>query len=89
MQSRLIPPIAALVLCYILFFAWVALSYGSLPAMVASHFDIFGRPNGWMSRDSCVGFTLCLGILMPALVIGMMGGAGRIPVSFINLPHRD
>ncbi len=89
MPSRLITPIAALVFCYILFFAWIALSYGELPAKVASHFDILGQPNGWMSRDTCVGFTIGLGVLIPALVIGMMGGAGRIPVSFINLPHRD
>ena len=26
---------------------------------------------------------------MPAIIIGMMGGAGKIPVSFVNLPHRD
>ena len=89
MQPRLIIPIAALILSYLVLFAWIAFSYDDLPVKVASHFDIFGQPNGWMSRNSCVAFTLGLGILVPALVIGMMGGAGRIPVSFINLPHRD
>jgi hypothetical protein len=82
-------PLTALAICYVLFFAYVASSYGELPAKVASHFDINGQPNGWMSRASCVGFTLGLGLLLPAFIVGMMSGAGRIPVSFINLPHRD
>lgn len=88
-MTRLAIPLTALAICYVLFFAYVVSSYGDLPAKVASHFDIQGQPNGWMSRDSCVGFTLGLGIFMPALIVGLMAGAGRIPVSFINLPHRD
>src|SRR5277367_5148881 len=88
-MNKVAIPLTALAICYILFFAYVIASYDDLPAKVASHFDIEGRPNGWMSREMCVGFTVGLGILMPALVVGMMGGAGRIPVSFINLPHRD
>jgi len=86
---RLITPITALTICYVLFFTCVIASYSDLPAKVASHFDLLGRPNGWMSRNSCVCFTLGLGIVVPAFIIVMMGGAGRIPVSFINLPHRD
>ena len=86
---KLIIPLLVLAVCYVLFFGYVNATYGDLPAKVASHFDIEGQPNGWMSRETCVGFTLGLGILMPAFIVGMMGGAGRIPVSFINLPHRD
>src|ERR1700722_14304625 len=88
-MTRLAIPLTVLAICYVLFFGYVIASYGDLPAKVASHFDITGRPNGWMSRETCVGFTLGLGILMPAFIVGMMAGAGRIPVSFINLPHRD
>ena len=86
---RLAIPLLALAICYVLFFGYVISSYHDLPAKVASHFDIEGRPNGWMGRDTCVGFTLGLGILMPAFIVGMMAGAGKIPVSFINLPHRE
>jgi len=86
---RLLPPIAALTICYALFFTCVIASYRDLPAHVASHFDLSGRPNGWMSRDSCVDFTVGLGVALPAFIIAMMGNAGRIPISFINLPHRD
>ena len=86
---RLITPITALTICYVLLFSCVIASYSDLPAKVASHFDLAGQPNGWMSRDSCVAFTLGLGVIVPGFIILMMGGAGRIPVSFINLPHRD
>jgi hypothetical protein len=82
-------PLAALALCYLVLFGYVVSSYGEMPARVASHFDIAGQPNGWMSRGFCVAFTLTIGILMPAFIVGMMAGAGKIPVSFINLPHRD
>jgi hypothetical protein len=88
-MTRLAIPLTALAICYAFFFSYVIASYDDLPARVASHFDIYGQPNGWMSRETCVGFTLGLGVLMPAFIVGMMGGAGKIPVSFVNLPHRD
>jgi hypothetical protein len=86
---KLIAPLLALAICYVLFFGYVACSYDDLPAKVASHFDFYGQPNGWMSRETCVGFTVGFGILMPVFIVGTMAGAGKIPVSFINLPHRD
>jgi hypothetical protein len=86
---KLMAPLFLLAICYVLFFGYVSASYGELPAKVASHFDLEGRPNGWMSRELCVGFTVGLGVLMPAFIVATMAGAGRIPVSFINLPHRD
>jgi uncharacterized membrane protein len=86
---KLAVPILVLALCYVFFFSYVIASYSELPARVASHFDINGQPNSWMSRDTCVGFTLGLGIILPAVIIGLMAGAEKIPVSFINLPHRD
>jgi len=88
-MMRLAIPLTALAICYVFFFGYVATTYSALPAKVASHFDLYGQPNGWMSREVCVGFTVGLGILMPAIIIGSMAGAGRIPVSFVNLPHRE
>jgi uncharacterized membrane protein len=88
-MTRLAIPLAALTICYLLFFGYVAASYGELPARVASHFGLDGRANGWMSREACVAFSIGLALFLPAIVVGMMGGAGKIPVSFINLPHRD
>jgi uncharacterized membrane protein len=86
---KLIAPLLALAICYALFFGYVITSYGSLPAHVASHFDIEGQPNGWMSRDGLVKFMIGFGIFMPLFVVGMMAVTGRIPVSFVNLPNRD
>ena len=86
---KLAIPIVLLVICYAIFFAYVAGTYAELPEKVASHFDLAGHANGWMSRDGCIGFTIGLGILMPAFIVGIMAGAGKIPISFINLPHRD
>jgi hypothetical protein len=88
-MTKLAAPLTVLALCYVFFFSYVALSYPSLPARLASHFDLQGRPNGWMSRDTCVAFMLGFGVLVPAILVGTMAGSGRIPVSFVNLPHRD
>jgi uncharacterized membrane protein len=86
---KLIAPLLALAICYVLFFGYVITSYAGLPAHVASHFGIDGRPNGWMSREVCVGFTLSLGIFLPAIIVRTMATTGRIPVSFVKLPNRD
>jgi len=88
-MKKFILPLAVLAGCYAFFFAYLDLSYGSLPPRVASHFDLAGQPNGWMTRDELVAFIAGMGILLPLLIVGMMAGAGRIPVSFVNLPNRD
>ena len=88
-MAKLAIPIVLLAICYVIFFAYVAGTYGELPGKVASHFDMAGHADGWMSRASCVDFTIGLGILMPAFIVGIIAGAGKIPVSFINMPHRD
>jgi len=82
-------PLAALVACYLLLFASVGGSYGHLPDRVASHFDLHGQPNGWMTRTTILEAILGLGILLPAFTVGIMITTGKIPVSFVRLPHRD
>jgi len=86
---KTLAPLIALAVCYALFFTYVLNSQGELPARVASHFDIQGRPNGWMSRDVCIYFTLGLGIFMPAFIVGMMALTRWIPVNLVNLPNRE
>jgi len=88
-MRQLAVPVLALLLAYALFFGYLAATYGELPAQVASHFDGNGAPNGWMSRAADAEIMIALALLIPGIVIGGMGGAGRIPVSFINRPHRD
>jgi len=86
---KLTAPIIALGFCYAILFGYVALSYGDLPAKVATHFGIDGQPNGWMSRNGIVAFTVSLGIFLPAFIVWRMATTGRIPVSFVKLPNRD
>ena len=88
-MPRLVVPIAVLALSYALFFGCVAATYGDLPPEIASHFDFHGNPDGWMNRGVGIGVMIAVAIIVPAIVIGSMAGAGHIPVSFINLPHRD
>ena len=88
-MSKLAISLTVLVISYLIFFGYVAETYPELPAKIASHFDVSGKPNGWMSRGACVEIMTAVAVLIPALVIGGMAGAGRIPVSFLNRPHRD
>jgi hypothetical protein len=87
--SRLVIPIFVLTAAYALFFGYLADTYSALPAKVASQFDVHGKANGWMSRAADAEILSAVALLVPLIVIGGMGGAGRIPVSFINQPHRD
>lgn len=67
----------------------VALTYGSLPERVATHFSGAGVPNGWMSRD---GFVLFMGVMV-AVLCGVFFGLPRllakVPTKSINVPNRD
>jgi hypothetical protein len=87
-MKRLFLPLAALAVCYLILFGTLFLTYGDLPLKVASHFDISGRPNGWMSRGGEVEFTLGMALFLPIFTVGMLGGAKWIPARFINIPHR-
>ena len=88
-MSKLALPVLFLAVAYAFFFGYLAETYNALPAKVASHFDVHGKPDGWMSRSADAEILSVVALLVPAIVIGGMGGAGRIPVSFINQPHRD
>ena len=86
---KLAVPLLVLAVAYAIFFGYLAETYNALPTKVASHFDVHGKPDGWMSRAADAEILSAVALLVPAIVIGGMGGAGRIPVSFINQPHRD
>jgi uncharacterized membrane protein len=86
---KLIPALITLAICYAILFYYVSTTQDSLPPRIATHFDLYGQPNGWMSRDQLTTFILGFGILLPAFVVAVMAATGWIPVSFVNLPHRD
>jgi uncharacterized membrane protein len=86
---KLIIPLTALALSYLLFFEYLNISYQSLPDKVASHFGIDGQPNGWMPRDVLVEFMAGIGFFLPLIIIIVMGSIGWMPVKLVNLPNRD
>lgn len=62
---------------------------GQLPDKVASHFNAAGAADGWMSRTGFLVFLVAFqfGLCGCLLLIGW--GLSRLPVSMINIPHRD
>jgi hypothetical protein len=86
-MSKLAVSLLFLAVAYAFFFGYLADTYNALPPRVASQFDVHGKPNGWMSRAADAEILSAVALLVPAIV--GMGSAGRIPVSFINQPHRD
>lgn len=81
MHLTLIPSFAA-----IMYVWW---TQHALPAVVASHFDIQGRPDAFLERSAYV--TLMM-ILMAALPLGAALLAAlfqKLPAQAINIPQRD
>ncbi|MFZ1699826.1 MAG: DUF1648 domain-containing protein [Pyrinomonadaceae bacterium] len=72
----------------LLFAAQAFYYYPILPAVVSSHFDGVGDPNGWMAKGS----FFALEFVFLALVIGEMTLlpwlVARMPDSLINLPNK-
>ena len=61
-----------------------------LPELVAVHFDAAGRANGFMTRTGCRDFMLVSTLGIPLLIVLATTLLPRaLPVSLINLPHRD
>jgi uncharacterized membrane protein len=61
-----------------------------LPELVAVHFDATGRANGFMTRTGCRDFMLTSTLGVPLLIVIATNLLPRaLPVSLINLPHRD
>ncbi len=63
--------------------------YPLLPGRVVSHFDAYGRPNGWSCKT--VFFSIYAGvvILIAVLRTATRLSFGKIPVSLVNLPNKD
>ena len=62
---------------------------GSLPARVATHFGANGQPNGWMSRDHHTVGQVAISLFTGGLFFALTLYLPRVPVRFVNVPHRD
>ena len=78
-----------LVMLFILFGISLAATFSLLPEKVATHFDITGLPDGWMSRTSHLIFIGLFGIGFPLLIIGICWSVRYVSPVTINIPHRD
>ncbi len=63
--------------------------YPQLPAIMASHFDHSGSPNGWQSKPAF--FTLYGSITIVLLLIfsRLSFWMTKVPIGFINIPQRE
>jgi len=85
------PPSAFAIFCLVLIpaSAFVYLTSGSLPPVVASHFVAGGTADGFMPRDGYLTLMLSMTIGVPLLVVVLSCSVRLFPVRFINLPNRD
>lgn len=60
-----------------------------LPAKVATHFGTDGQPNDWMSKENATLVLLGFQVLFPWLLVGLGRLIGVLPISVINIPHRE
>lgn len=63
--------------------------YPILPERVASHFDLYGRPNGWTSKGVFI-VTYAVTVLFMALMYACIKYAlPTMPDSLINMPNKN
>ena len=73
----------------IVVFAYTALLFKVLPEEIAHHFDLFGQPDAWGSRDGNLSLLLGL-IVLINLGVGAMGPfVEKAPLSVINMPWKS
>jgi uncharacterized membrane protein len=56
-----------------------------LPARIASHYDLFGRANGWSGKDQFITIMAIAGFGLPTLFYYLLPS---LPISLINIPNK-
>lgn len=79
----------ALITLMVIAIGFVIATTQSLPAVVASHFNAAGVANGFMNRESYLMSMLGVIVGLPGLMVLTAMGFSKIPVSMVNIPHRD
>lgn len=62
--------------------------YDKLPEVVASHFDAYGNPNGWASKQAFLLFFIGVSAVPAALVFVVPAIFKALPVELMNLPNK-
>lgn len=60
-----------------------------LPERVATHFNMTGQPDGWMSRTKHLTFMAVFSTVLPLFIIGICWATRFLPVSLVNIPYQD
>jgi uncharacterized membrane protein len=68
--------------------AFIVVTAGQLPSLVASHFNSGSGVNGWLTRSQYLFWMLALAILLPLVIVGFVTLLPRASPRLINLPHR-
>ena len=82
-------PIAALVVSFLLVLGLIWMTGDTLPSRVASHFNASGSPDGWMSRNTYLGWMSGIAIGVSAIFVSIFFGIRFLPASTINFPRRE
>jgi hypothetical protein len=69
--------------------AFVFLTSGSLPPLVASHFIAGGTANGFMPRATYLRFVITLLVGLPLFVALISTLTSVLPARFVNVPNRE
>lgn len=90
MAKRGIERVPLALLGALLVYAAVRSAYVSseLPEVMASHFDAFGRPNGFMPRALFFGVFIVIGGGTVAMLLAIPRSLKSVPPSRLNLPNR-
>ncbi len=88
-KARAIRAAFAFVVAYTVYIGFLGVTWEWLPLRVASHFDLAGRPNGWMDRAQygfyIAGTPCVLAILFCATALLTR----RLPACCTGLPYRE
>jgi uncharacterized membrane protein len=75
--------------CLVLYLGYLAFSYASLPAHMASHFNLQGHADGWLDRKTYLEIMAATGIFLPIVASLALLSATWLPRELVNLPNRD
>lgn len=88
MKSSRIPAVLLLASC--VGFLWFTFrSVSLLPDPVATHFDLSGQPDGWMSRAGAITFVQAMGLGLPLFIVALSAMIRFLPAGMINIPNRE
>lgn len=63
--------------------------WSQLPPQVATHFNLEGEADSWMSKGAATIMMIALQVGLPLFLVGITALTSRLPTSLINLPNRE